>query len=36
MWDRKVVTKLDVCLGSFVAVYSFRNLEDGLVWAEYG
>jgi hypothetical protein len=27
MWDQRVVTKVDVCLGNFVAVYSFRNVD---------
>jgi hypothetical protein len=36
MWDRRVVAKLDVCLGSFVAARSFRNVDDGLVWAFAG
>jgi hypothetical protein len=36
MWDRRVVSKIDVCLGSYVAACSFRNVEDGLVWAFAG
>ena len=36
MWDRRVVSKLEVCLGSFVATCSFRNVDDGLVWAFVG
>lgn len=36
MWDRKVVTKIDVCLGRFVAACSFRNVGDGLEWAFAG
>jgi hypothetical protein len=36
MWDRRVVTKLDICLGSFVVACSFRNVDDGLVWAFVG
>jgi hypothetical protein len=33
MWDRRVVTKVDACLGNFVAASSYRNVEDGLEWA---
>ena len=36
MWDRRVVSKIDVCLGSYVAACNFRNVEDGLVWAFAG
>jgi hypothetical protein len=36
MWDRRVVTKLDVYLGSFVVACSFSNVEDGMVWAFAG
>jgi hypothetical protein len=36
MWDRRVVTKLDVCLGNYVAACSFRNVEDGFLWAFAG
>jgi hypothetical protein len=36
MWDRRVVSKIDVCLGSFVAACSFRNVVDGMVWAFAG
>ena len=36
MWDRRVVSKIDVCLGSYVAACCFRNVEDGLVWAFAG
>ena len=36
MWDRRVVSKIDVCLGSYVAACCFRNVEDGLVWAFTG
>jgi hypothetical protein len=31
MWDRRVVSKIDACLGSFVVACSFRNVEDGMV-----
>jgi hypothetical protein len=36
MWDRRVVDKIDCCLGSFVVACHFRNVEDGLVWAFAG
>jgi exonuclease III len=36
MWDRRVVSKIDVCLGSYVAACCFKNVEDGLVWAFTG
>jgi hypothetical protein len=36
MWDRKVVSKVDECLGRYVVACSFRNVEDGLVWAFAG
>ena len=32
-WDRRVVAKVDVCLGNFVATCSFRNVDDGMEWA---
>jgi hypothetical protein len=31
-----VVTKIDECLGRYVAACSFKNVEDGLVWAFAG
>jgi hypothetical protein len=36
MWDRRAVSKVDVCLGNFVAACSFRNVDDGLEWAFAG
>jgi hypothetical protein len=36
MWDHRVVSKLEVCLGSFVVACSSRNVDDGLVWAFAG
>jgi hypothetical protein len=36
MWDQRVVTKVDVCLGNFVVACSFRNVDDGLMWAFAG
>jgi exonuclease III len=36
MWDRKVVSKIDECLGRYLVACSFRNVEDRLVWAFEG
>jgi exonuclease III len=36
VWDRRVVSKIDAYLGSFVVACSFRNVEDGMVWAFAG
>jgi hypothetical protein len=36
MWDRRVVSKVDVCQGNFVAACSFRNMDDGMEWAFAG
>jgi hypothetical protein len=36
MWDRRVVSKIDECMGRYVVACSFRNVEDGLVWAFAG
>jgi hypothetical protein len=36
MWDRTVVSKMDVCQGNFVAACSFRNVDDGMEWAFAG
>jgi hypothetical protein len=33
MWHRRVVSKVDVCVGTFVAASLFRNVEEGLEWA---
>jgi hypothetical protein len=33
MWDCRVVSKIDMCLGFYVAACIFRNVKDGLVWA---
>jgi hypothetical protein len=33
MCDQRVVSKLDVYLGSYMAACCFRNVEDGMVWA---
>jgi hypothetical protein len=36
MWDRRVVSRIDSCLGNFVVACNFRNLDDGLEWAFAG
>jgi hypothetical protein len=36
MWDRRIVSRSDVCMGRFVVACLFRNVEDGLVWAFAG
>jgi hypothetical protein len=36
MWDRRVVSKVEVCHGSYVVACSFRNVEDGMEWAFAG
>jgi hypothetical protein len=36
MWDRRVVSRIDSCLGRFVVACHFRNVEDGLVWVFVG
>jgi hypothetical protein len=36
IWDRRVVSKIDAWMGKFVAACSFKNVEDGLVWAFVG
>jgi hypothetical protein len=36
MWDRRVVAKIDECMGRFVVACSFRNVKDGIVWAFAG
>ena len=36
IWDHRVVSKIDVCMGSFVVACSFKNVDDGLVWAFAG
>jgi hypothetical protein len=28
MWNRRVVEKIDECVGKFILVVSFRNFED--------
>jgi hypothetical protein len=36
MWDSRVVSRIDSCLGKFVVACNFRNVDDGLVWAFAG
>jgi hypothetical protein len=36
MWDRRVVSKIEDCLGNYVVACSFRNVEDGFLWAFAG
>jgi hypothetical protein len=36
MWDKRVVTKVDACVGNFVATSSFKNVDGGLEWAFAG
>ena len=36
MWDRRVVSRIDECMGRYVVACSFRNVDDGLVWAFAG
>ena len=36
IWDCRVVSKIEVCMGNFVAACSFKNVDDGLVWAFAG
>lgn len=35
MWDRKVVEKIEECVGELLVV-SFRNVEDQFAWAFAG
>jgi hypothetical protein len=36
MWDKRVVEKIDVCVGNFTLAISFRNVVDHFVWAFAG
>jgi hypothetical protein len=36
MWDRRVVSKVVACQGSYVAACSFRNVDDSMEWAFAG
>jgi hypothetical protein len=32
MWDRRMVTKIEVCVGDYVVAFSFKNVEDVFIW----
>jgi hypothetical protein len=36
MWDKKVVEKVDECVGDYTLAVSFRNIVDQFVWAFAG
>jgi len=36
MWDRRVVEKIDECVGEFTLAILFRNVEDYFSWAFAG
>jgi exonuclease III len=36
MWDKRVVEKVDVCLGEFTLAVSLRNVADRFIWAFAG
>jgi hypothetical protein len=36
MWDKRIVEKIDVFVGEFVLVYSFRSVEEDFSWAFAG
>jgi len=36
MWDRRVVEKVDECVGEFTLVVTFQNVDDHLTWAFAG
>jgi hypothetical protein len=36
MWDRRVVKKMEVCVGRFIIVSSFHCVSDNFVWAFAG
>jgi len=33
MWDRRLVEKLEVCIGRYTVACSFRNIGDNDSWA---
>jgi exonuclease III len=33
LWDRRVVEKIDECMGSYTVACMFQNVEDQFVWA---
>jgi hypothetical protein len=36
LWDRRVVSRIDSCMGNFVVACKFKNVDDGLEWAFAG
>jgi hypothetical protein len=36
MWDKRVVEKVDVCVGVFTLAVSFRNVADHFEWGFAG
>ena len=36
MWDCRVVSRFDSCMGRFVVACLFKNVEDGMMWAFAG
>jgi len=36
MWNRRVVEKIDECVGEFIIACSIRNVEDHFTWAFAG
>jgi hypothetical protein len=33
MWDRRVVEKVDDCVGRYTLAVSLRNVDDNFLWA---
>jgi hypothetical protein len=33
MWDRRVITRLEMKVGNYVAACTFKNVVNGFVWA---
>jgi hypothetical protein len=33
LWDRRVVQRIEECVGEYTPACSFRNVEDGFSWA---
>jgi hypothetical protein len=36
IWDRRVVEKIEECVGEYIVACSFINIEDGFFWAFIG
>jgi hypothetical protein len=36
MWDRRIVEKIDECMGEFSLTVTFRNVDDHFTWAFAG